>query len=109
VRPRQRDLNVLGRFLDQAMAKKGLTDKSFRELLSIRRSTLSNLKHRKPTAAPEQSEVDRWAAALGLTRVEAQQLFLVSQLAFAPVPVQELVEQLRGEVERLRPRGDRKR
>lgn len=95
MRRRQRHLNRFGEALEELLAQRQLTNTEFCRLTGERRSTLSNLKHRPPTKAISQEDVEAWGRAIGLNARQVQQLYDAAQLAFAPAYVQDLVDRLR--------------
>jgi hypothetical protein len=98
---RQRAPNPLGITLDRLLARRGLSGLEFCRRAGLARSTWSNLKHRKPTAASSEDEVHRWAVILALSQSEERELFEAAQLAFSPAWVQALVTRLKAENEAL--------
>ena len=94
-RPRKRDATELSRFLDAAIERNGLTHTDFSRQIGWKSPTLSDLKLKQDTWAPDRDEIHRWATVLGLSAAQEAVLFDLVQLAHAPKYVQELVARLR--------------
>lgn len=61
----------------------------------MKQNSLSDLKLRQDTWAPDRDEVHHWATELELTAAQEAVLFDLIQLAHSPKYVQELVARLR--------------
>jgi hypothetical protein len=94
-RPRKRDATELSKFLDAALARKGLTHTAFSMQIGWKSPTLSDLKLREETLAPDRATVHQWAKVLELTIKEEERLFDLVQLAYSPKYIQDLVARLR--------------
>lgn len=94
-RPRKRSETELSKFLDAALEQRGLTHNEFARLIGMKPNSLSDLKLREGTAAPDREMVHHWAEVLELTPGQEDVLFDAVQLAYAPTYVQELVARLR--------------
>lgn len=76
------------------LRERGLNRTDFARRVGLDKATLSRLEHRKPTRLPKKLNVDRWIAALDLSREDAKRLRLAAELSWSPVGVQDLVRQL---------------
>ena len=61
----------------------------------MKQNSLSDLKLRQETPAPDREVIHRWAEVLELTTAQEHVLFDAVQLAYAPKYVQDLVARLR--------------
>jgi hypothetical protein len=94
-RPRKHVATDLSRFIDAALARRGLTHNEFRARVNMSPASVSCLKLRIQTNAPDRELVQRWAAVLELTPSEENELYDKVQLAYSPLYVQRLVSELR--------------
>lgn len=94
-RPRKRPATELSQFLDAALTHRGLTHNEFAKLIGMKQNSLSDLKLKNDTKAPDRETIARWARILELNAGQADYLFDLVQLAHAPQYVQDLVARLR--------------
>ena len=94
-RPRKRPATELSKFLDAALEQRGLSHNEFARLIGMKQNSLSDLKLRQETPAPDRETVHRWAEVLGLTAAQENVLFDFVQFAYSPKYVQDLVSRLR--------------
>ena len=77
------------------MKRKGINHTQFSKRVGMSPSSLSDLKLRSETEAPDRDIARRWAKELDLSASEEDDLFELLQLAHSPGYVQELVAKLR--------------
>lgn len=94
-RPRKRDPTELSKFLDAALEQCGLSHNEFARRIGMKPNSLSDLKLREGTVAPDRETVHRWAEILELSSAQEDVLFDFVQFAYSPKYVQDLVARLR--------------
>jgi hypothetical protein len=81
--------------MDAALTCRGLNHNEFARLIGMKQNSLSDLKLRQETSAPDRTTIHHWAKVLELTSAQEAVLFDLVQLAHSPKYVQDLVARLR--------------
>lgn len=77
------------------MELRGLKHNEFARMIGMKQNSLSDLKLRQETPAPDRATIHRWAMVLTLSKIEEEKLFELVQLAYTPLYVQEIVARCR--------------